>query len=86
MEKVFDEVVYPEELTLKKMDHVAVTVSDKTGHTFQPDYEEPIQVVQEFDPQLKFVTFTVHRDPEDEDVNNNIYIHRLFKIRAIKSL
>jgi hypothetical protein len=27
------------------------------------DYEEPIQVVQEFDPQLKFVTFTVHRDP-----------------------
>jgi hypothetical protein len=76
MEKVFDEVVYPEELTLKKMDHVAVTVSDKTGHTFQPDYKEHIQVVQEFDPQLKFVTFTVHRDPEDEDVNNNIYIHR----------
>jgi hypothetical protein len=25
-------------------------LSDKTGHTFQPDYEEPIQVVQEFDP------------------------------------
>jgi hypothetical protein len=43
MEKVFDEVVYPEELTLKKMDHVAVTVSDKTGQqTFQPDYEELI--------------------------------------------
>jgi hypothetical protein len=44
MEKVFDEVVYPEELTLKKMDHVAVTVSesDKTGNTFQPDYEELI--------------------------------------------
>ena len=42
MEKVFDEVVYPEELTLKKMDHVADTVSDKsaysTGHqTFQPE-------------------------------------------------
>jgi hypothetical protein len=36
MEKVFDEVVYPEELTLKKKDHVVVTVSDKTGHTFQP--------------------------------------------------
>ena len=27
MEKVFDEVVYPEESTLKKMDHVAVIVS-----------------------------------------------------------
>jgi hypothetical protein len=39
-------------------------LSDKTGHqSFQPDYKEPIQVVQEFDPQLKFVTFTVHRDP-----------------------
>jgi hypothetical protein len=44
MEKVFDEVVYPEELTLNKMDHVADTVSDKTayrystGHqTFQPE-------------------------------------------------
>jgi hypothetical protein len=43
MEKVFDEVVYPDELTMKKMDHVAVTVSDKTGHTFQPDYAEPIK-------------------------------------------
>jgi hypothetical protein len=70
MEKVFDEVVYPEELTLKTMDHVAVTVSDKTGHTFQPDYED---IVQEFDPQLKFVTFNVHRDSEDEDINNNIH-------------
>jgi hypothetical protein len=48
MEKVFDEVVYPEESTLKKMDHVAVTVSLlwQTRHqTFQPDYEEPIQVM-----------------------------------------
>ena len=55
VEKVFDEVVYPEELTLKKMDLLAVTVSDKSyGHqTFQPDYEEPIQVVQEFDPQIE---------------------------------
>ena len=43
MEKVFDKVVCPEELTLKKMDHVAVTVSDKTGHTFQPDYEDHIK-------------------------------------------
>jgi hypothetical protein len=48
MEKVFDEVVYPEESTLKKMDHVALLslYSDKTRHqTFQPDYEEPIQVM-----------------------------------------
>ena len=67
MEKVCDEVVYPEELTLKKRDYVADTVSDKTGHqTFQLDYEEPIQVVQEFDPRLKFVTFTIHRDPEND--------------------
>ena len=52
MEKVSDEVVYPEESTLKKMDHgmwplVALLslYSDKTRHqTFHPDYEEPIQV------------------------------------------
>ena len=88
MEKVFDEVVYPEESTLKKMDHVADTVSWQNGSPkFQPDYEEPSQVAQEFDPQLKFVTFTVLRD--DEDANNNIHPppqRVLFKIRAIKSL
>jgi hypothetical protein len=50
MEKVFDEVVYPEELTLKKMDHVAVTVSDKTSHMFQPDYEEPIKLYRNLIP------------------------------------
>jgi hypothetical protein len=32
MEKVFDEVVYPEELTLKKMDRVAVTVRQNWSH------------------------------------------------------
>ena len=37
------------------------------------DYEEPIQVLQEFDPQLEFCTFTVHRDPKYEDVDNNIH-------------
>jgi hypothetical protein len=37
MEKVFDKVVCPEELTLKKMDHVAVTVSNKTGHVAAMD-------------------------------------------------
>ena len=38
MEKVFDEVVYPEELTLKKMDHVADTVSDKTAYSTGPRF------------------------------------------------
>jgi hypothetical protein len=93
MEKVFDEVVYPEESTLKKMDHVAVTVSTQNS---SPNVSTrlrrayPSDVVQEFDPPLKFVTFTVHRDPEDEDVNNNIHPpppqRVLFKIRAINSL
>ena len=56
------------------MDHVADTVSwQNWSPKFQPDYEEPIEVAQEFDPQLKFVTFTVHRDPEDENVDNNIH-------------
>jgi hypothetical protein len=88
MEKVFDEVVYPEELTLKKKDHVVVTVSDKTGHTFQP--YQAYQVVQKFDPQLKFDTFTVYRDLKDEDVNYNIHPSppqkSAFQNRAIKSL
>ena len=50
MEKVFDEVVYPEESTLKKWTMWPLVAllslySDKTRHqTFQPDYEEPIQV------------------------------------------
>jgi hypothetical protein len=44
MEKVFDEVIYPVESTLKKMALLSL-YSDKTRHqTFQPDYEEPIQV------------------------------------------
>ena len=56
-------------LSLTKLPTVLVTkrFNQKT------DYEEPIQVIQEFDPQLKFVTFTVHRDLEDEDVNYNIH-------------
>jgi len=56
-------------LSLTKLPTVLVT----KRFNQKADYEEPIQVVQEFDPQLKFVTFTVHRDPEDEDVNNNIH-------------
>ena len=81
MEKVFNEVVYPEESTLKKMDHVAVSgvtvsllwqnSSPNVSTRLRRAY--PSDVVHEFDPQLKFVTFTVHRDPEDEDVNNNKY-------------
>ena len=72
-------------------------LSDKTGHTFQPDYEdseEPIQVVQEFDPQLKFVTFTVHRVLETRKMRMSIIINIhppppqrvLFKIRACKQI
>ena len=56
-------------LSLTKLDTVLVT----KRFNQKAEYEEPIKVVQEFDPQLKFVTFTVHRDPEDEDVNNNMH-------------
>ena len=58
---VFDEVTDPEEVDLKKTDQILVTVSDRAGQTFEPDMEEPIQVVQEFDRRLKFATFTVNR-------------------------
>ena len=56
-------------LSLTKVPTVLVT----KHFNQKADYEEPIQVVQEFDPYLKFVTFTVRRDPEDEDVNYNIH-------------
>ena len=80
MEKVFDEVVYTEELTLKKWTMWPLlsltklpTVLVTKRFNQKANYEEPIQVAQEFDPQLKFVTFTVHRDPKYEDVDNNIH-------------
>jgi len=40
-------------LSLTKLPTVLVT----KRFNQKADYEEPIQVVQEFDPQLKFVTF-----------------------------
>ena len=46
-----------------------VTVSDPSGHSFEPDFEEPIQVVQEFDFALKHATFVVNRYASEE--NNN---------------
>ena len=76
---VFDEVV-DENVELKKTDFVTVSVSSKTGagvECFEPDINEPICVVQEFDKRLKFATFTINRDAVDEDAvthkdgNNN---------------
>lgn len=60
---VFDEVTDPEEVDLKKTDQILVTVSDRAGQTFEPDMEEPIQVVQEFDRRLKFATDSLERHP-----------------------
>ena len=37
---VFDEVTDPEEVDLKKMDQILVTVSDRAGQIFEPDMEE----------------------------------------------
>ena len=37
---VFDEVIDPEEVDLKKTDKILVTVSDRAGQTFEPDMEE----------------------------------------------
>lgn len=72
---VFDDVLDAEELLMKKTDEVSVQVSDKSGvESFQPDMTEPIQVVQDFDNRLKYVTFTVKRyttDNSDDDENNN---------------
>lgn len=58
---------------LRKTDEICVTVSDRSGHSFEPDLEEPIQVVQEFDSTLKFATFVVNRyasSSKENDTNN----------------
>lgn len=51
---------------------VSDSVSDKLsgGQVFEPDFEESIKIVQEFDKMLKYVTFTIVQDGQD-DVNNN---------------
>ncbi|XP_055997718.1 uncharacterized protein LOC125665866 [Ostrea edulis] len=56
---------------IDKLDEVTVTVSDKlaNGVTFEPDFEEQIQVVHNFDKKLKYVQFDVIRDLEP---NNNV--------------
>jgi hypothetical protein len=54
------------------MDHVADTVSDKTGHQ-TANISTRLRRVYPSRTGLKFVTFTVHRDSEDEDVDNNIH-------------
>jgi hypothetical protein len=65
MEKVFDEVVYPEELTLKKWTMWPLLSLTKLVTRFN-------QITKSLSI-LKFVTFTVHRDSADDDVNNNIH-------------
>ena len=70
--EVFDEVC-DDDFFLRKTDGICVTVSDRLGHSFEPDLEEPIQVVQEFDSALKFATFDVNRyasSSEENDINN----------------
>ena len=37
----------------RKTEEICATVSDRSGHSFEPDLEEPIQVVQEFDSALQ---------------------------------
>ena len=56
-----------------KTDGIIISVTDKVSwvQVFEPDLEEEIRVVQEFDKCLKFVTFTILRDSTEQDINNN---------------
>jgi hypothetical protein len=81
--EVFVEVC-DDDFFLRKTDEICVTVSDRSGHSFEPDLEEPIQVVQEFDLALKFATFVVNRyasSSEENDINNEFCI----QINSIKT-
>lgn len=64
---------------IDKLDEVTVTVSDKLGNgvTFEPDFEEPIHVVYNFDKKLKYVQFDVIRDSEPTDPNNNANVPKV---------
>jgi hypothetical protein len=66
---VFVEVC-DDDFFLRKTDEICVTVSDRSGHSFEPDLEEPIQVVQEFDLALKFATFVVNRYASSSEEND----------------
>ena len=70
--EAFDEVC-DDDFMLRKSDEISVTVSDRSGHSFEPDFEEPFQVVQEFDSALKFAAFVVNRYASSSDENNNEY-------------
>lgn len=74
-QEVYEDVADLEDINLGKTDTVVVvsdSVSDKLsgGQVFEPDFEESIKIVQEFDKMLKYVTFTIVQDGQD-DVNNN---------------
>ena len=57
--EVFVEV-FDDDFFLRKTEEICVTVSDRSGHSFEPDLEEPIQVVQEFDSALQFASSFLH--------------------------
>jgi hypothetical protein len=57
--EVFVEVC-DDDFFLRKTEEICVTVSDRSGHSFEPDLEEPIQVVQEFDSALQFASSFLH--------------------------
>ena len=56
-----------------KTNGIIISVTDQVSwvQVFEPDLEEEIRVVQEFDKRLKFVTFTILRDSTEQDINNN---------------
>jgi hypothetical protein len=63
---------------IDKLDEVCITVSDKVsnGIQFEPDLEEEIRVVHDFDKRLKYVIFDIMRDwpstfDKSGDENNN---------------
>ena len=56
-----------------KTDDIVVSVTDKVfgGQVFEPDLDEEIRVVQEFDKLLKCITFTTMIGSPAEDTSNS---------------
>lgn len=71
---ILHDITDPDKFAIDKLDDIVITVSDKIQSVggFEPDINEQIKVVHEFDNKLKFVQFDIIREtPAASDANNN---------------
>lgn len=64
-----------DKITVRPSDEISVQVSNNVGsvsaNIFQPSIDEAISVVQDFDNKLKFATFTISREGDDDQCSDS---------------